>query len=62
VAIHLIALLVRIRELEAEDVFFIESVALQGVNCEGRLEAVLEVSEAQNDLLVGADLTRDQPQ
>ena len=56
-----IGLLVGVGELQSPDVVFIEAVALQSVNHQRRLEAVLEVSEAKDDLLLRADLPRDEP-
>ena len=56
-----VGLLVGVGELEAPDVILIKSIALKRVDHECRLEIILEVSEAENDLLFGVNLPGNQP-
>jgi len=54
-------LLVCIGELQPPDIVLVKAVPLQRINHQRRLKVALEVGKAQNDLLVGVDLPRNQP-
>ena len=56
-----VCLLVGVRELETPDIVLIEPVPLERVNHKRRLEVILEVCKAENDLLVRVYFPRDQP-
>jgi len=47
-----IPMLIGIGELQAEDIVFVEAVALKRVNHQRRLEAVLKVGKAEDYLLL----------
>ena len=54
-------MLVGVGELKPPDIVLVEAIPLQRVDHKCCLKIILKVCEAENDLFVRVDLTRDQP-